>query len=40
MQELPGNPTALAHRAENLSASALAIQEAAEALFALSFAGR
>lgn len=39
MDPLPGNPTALAHRADDLSDSALAIQDAAEALFALGFAG-
>jgi len=39
MDPLPGNPTALASRADDLSQSALAIQDAAEALFALGFAG-
>ncbi|MEO8094899.1 MAG: hypothetical protein ABI632_08200 [Pseudolysinimonas sp.] len=39
MDTLPGNPGALAQRTEDLSASARAIQEAAEALFELSFAG-
>ena len=39
LRQLEGNPTALAARADSLSASAHAIQQAAEALFALSFAG-
>ncbi|MBG6055030.1 hypothetical protein IWX81_001441 [Salinibacterium sp. CAN_S4] len=39
LQQLDGNPSALAARADSLSASAQAIQDAAEALFALSFAG-
>lgn len=39
MEPLAGNPTALAQRASALGASARAIQEAAEALFALGFAG-
>lgn len=39
MHTLPGNPAALSHRASDLSRSARAIQEAAEALFGLSFAG-
>ncbi|MEP6482470.1 MAG: hypothetical protein ABJA94_10735 [Rhodoglobus sp.] len=39
MTSLPGNPSALAQRATDLSTSAHAIQEAAEALFGLSFAG-
>ena len=39
LQRLEGNPAALAARADSLSASARAIQNAAEALFALSFAG-
>lgn len=39
MEPLDGSPTALAQRAEDLGKSALAIQDAAEALFALGFAG-
>lgn len=39
MDRLPGNPSAVASRAEGLSHSAKAIQEAAEALFSLGFAG-
>lgn len=39
LEKLDGNPSAVASRADGLSHSAQRIQEAAEALFALSFAG-
>ena len=39
MEPLPGDPAVLANRADDLSASARAIQDAAEALFGLGFAG-
>lgn len=39
MDPLPGNPTLLAQRTDDLSASARAIKDAAEALFALGFTG-
>jgi hypothetical protein len=39
LEKLPGDPAAVAARADGLSHSAKRIQEAAEALFALSFAG-